>query len=107
MSGEEIMSGASRRQVQVTNLLGLHLRAASRFVRVSERFQATVRVSCNGCAANGQSVLDLLMLAAGRGARLDLEATGADAEAAATALCALIEAGFDEDDDGRENCSRP
>jgi phosphocarrier protein len=91
------MPGLSRRQGELTNALGLHLRAATQFVRLSERFQAKVRVSCNGRAADGRSILDLVLLAAECGARLELEATGPDAEEATAALCALIEVGFDED----------
>jgi phosphocarrier protein HPr len=55
------MAGLSRRQVQVKNAMGLHLRAASRFVELSQRFPVTIRVSFNGQAADGHSVLDLIM----------------------------------------------
>ena len=82
------MPELSRRKVEITNALGLHLRAATRFVEVSQQFQVKVRVSCDGRAADGHSILDLITLAAECGARLELEATGPDAEAAAAALCA-------------------
>ena len=85
-----------RRQVAITNDLGLHLRAADQFVRLSRQFQVEVQVFCNGHAANGRSILDLLSLAAGCGARLELEVTGPDAEDAAVALCELIESRFHE-----------
>ena len=77
-----------RRQVEITNALGFHLRAAGRFVQLSQQFQVKVRVSCDGRAADGRSILDLITLAAGRGARLELEVIGPDAEEAAAALCA-------------------
>ena len=67
------MPYSSRRQVEITNGLGLHLRAA-----------------------NGKSILDLLTLAAQRGSRLKIETRGADAEEAAAALHELIEARFQE-----------
>jgi phosphocarrier protein len=98
------MPGSSRRQSEILNALGLHLRAATRFVELSQQFHAKVRVSYNGRVADGCSILELVMLAAGCGARLELEATGPDAEAAATALSALIEARFHENGDGRGEC---
>jgi len=57
-----------RRQVEITNVFGLHLRAANQFVRVSQQFHVEVRVYCNGHAANGRSIMDLLSLAAECGA---------------------------------------
>ena len=101
------MPELSRRQVEVTNAFGFHLRAASRFVQLSQQFQVKIRVSCDGRAADGRSILDLIALAAGCGARLELEAMGPDAEEAAAALCALIAAGFHEGDDGRDACPGP
>ncbi len=94
------MPESSRRQVDITNALGFHLRAASRFVQLSQQFQANVRVCCDGRAANGRSILDLLTLAAGCGAGLEIEATGLDAEDALAALCALVEVKFQEGGDG-------
>src|SRR3954447_8383973 len=85
-----------RRQVGVVNILGLHLRAADRFVRLAREFRADVWVSCDGRMASGKSILDLATLAAGYGTRLELEADGPDAEAALDALTGLIERGFNE-----------
>jgi phosphocarrier protein HPr len=96
------MPGSSRREIEITDAVGFHLRSASRFVRLSQQFQADVRVSCNGRAANGRSILDLMMLAAECGARLELEMTGPDADAALTTLGALVENGFHESYDGRD-----
>jgi phosphotransferase system HPr (HPr) family protein len=72
------------------------MRAAAQFVCLTQQFQSSVRVFCDGRAADGRSVLDLLMLAAGCGTRLELDASGLDAEEAIAALCALIEARFHE-----------
>ena len=94
------MSGLSRRQMEITNALGLHLRAASQFVQLSRQFHAEVRVFCNGRAADGRSILDLITLAAEFGASLELEVNGPEAEEATAALCALINAWFHEDEDG-------
>ncbi len=87
-----------RRQSEIANTLGLHLRAAGEFVRVALKFQAQVRVSLDGKVADGKSILDLITLAAGPGARLEVEANGPDAEAALEALCRLIDARFHEQD---------
>ena len=59
-----------------------------------------MRVFCNGLSADGRSILDLLMLAAECGARLEVEANGADAEAAALASPRLVEAAFHDDEAG-------
>ena len=88
------MPYSSRRQVEITNGLGLHLRAASRLVQLAQQFQSEVRVLCEGRTANGKSILDLLTLAAQRGSRVEIETRGADAEEAAAALHELIEARF-------------
>jgi phosphotransferase system HPr (HPr) family protein len=85
-----------RRQVDLINTLGLHLRAADKFVRLARQFRAGVRVACSGRTASGQSTLDLMTLAAERGSRLELEADGPDAEAALDALTDLIGRRFDE-----------
>jgi len=82
----------ARRQVGVNNVLGLHLRAADKFVRLAKAFQSDVRVCCEGIIANGKSILDLLSLAAECGTMLALEAQGCDAEDAVAALANLISA---------------
>lgn len=87
---------ASSRHVRLENLLGLHLRAAGKFVRVAQRFQANVRVACGDKLVNGKSILDLTTLAAEPGTVLTLEADGPDAEQSLEALCTLIQARFDE-----------
>jgi phosphocarrier protein HPr len=96
------MPDLSRCQVEISNALGLHLRAASLFVQLSQQFRVEVRVTYNGRAANGRSILDLLTLVAECGARLELEAIGPDAEEATAALCTLIEARFHQGEDGAE-----
>ncbi len=84
------------RQVEPTNGLGLHLRAASRVVQLAQQFQSEIRVLCEGRPANGKSILDLLTLAAQSGSRLEIEASGADAMEAIAALQELIEARLQE-----------
>ena len=69
----------ARRQVEITNSLGLHMRPANKFVELALQFQSEIRVHYNGNDYNGKSILELTSLAAECGSRLDLEARGADA----------------------------
>ena len=85
-----------RRTVTVTNRLGLHARAAAKFVKITGSFDAEVEVTRNGMAVSGKSILGLMMLAAGPGAELELCALGPDAEEVLEALTRLVKGGFDE-----------
>ena len=84
------------RDVAITNALGLHARAAARFVHTASAFQARIRVSRGGREIDGKSIMGLLLLAAARGSVITIAATGADEQEAVTTLCALVERGFDE-----------
>ena len=77
-------------------MLGLHLRAAHKFVRLAQAFQSDVKVRSNGIIADGGSILDLLSLAAECGTMLAVEGQGFDAEDAVAALANLISAQFNE-----------
>jgi phosphocarrier protein HPr len=81
----------TRRRFQVTADQELHLSLASRFAHLASHFDSEVTVSSGGQVANAKSILDLLSLAASRGDWFDLEARGADAEAAVEALWDLAE----------------
>lgn len=85
-----------RRSVTVCNQLGLHARAAAKFVKLAARYQADITVSHKGQDANGLSIMGLMMLAAGPGCVIDLAASGSDAEAALDALAELVNNKFDE-----------
>jgi phosphocarrier protein HPr len=89
--------GAVRRIATICNQRGLHARAAARFVKTAAQFDAEVRVRKNGTEVSGRSIMGLMMLAAAPGTVVELAATGAQAEAAVTALAKLIECKFDED----------
>ena len=82
--------------VTVVNRRGLHARAAAKFVKTAERFEAEVRVTRDDVTVVGTSILGLMMLGAGPGTALRLEAEGADADQALQALSELVERGFDE-----------
>lgn len=86
-----------RHSCLIGNRLGLHARAAAKFVKMAEQFDADIWVVRNGVRVSGVSILGLMMLAAGPGAEITLEARGKEAKAALRALVRLVEAKFDED----------
>ena len=90
----------ARCPIVIMNALGLHLRPAHRFVVLARQFSAEIRIHRDGQAVDGKSILDLAMLAAECGTKLDLEARGPDAEAALAALSELVSARFHERDEG-------
>lgn len=85
------------REVTVVNRLGLHARAAARFVRLAERFDARVLVAKDDLEVVGTSILGLMMLTAATGSVLRLSATGPEAATAIEALAELVARGFDEE----------
>ena len=80
----------------ITNPLGLHARAAARFVHTASGFSARIRVARGGREMDGKSIMGLLLLAAVRGSVITISAAGADEQQALAALCSLVERGFDE-----------
>ncbi|MFI4965190.1 MAG: HPr family phosphocarrier protein [Caulobacterales bacterium] len=92
------MSGSASRTVEIVNKRGLHARASAKFVKAASVFDAEVRVSKDGQTVDARSIMGLMMLAAGPGCCIDIEAEGPDAEAAATALEQLIRDRFDEEE---------
>jgi phosphocarrier protein len=84
------------RAVTITNPLGLHARAAARFVHTASGYQSQVRVAREGREMDGKSIMGLLLLAAARGTIVTITASGADEQDALQALCALVESGFNE-----------
>ena len=86
-----------RREVTIRNRLGLHARAAARFVHTANRFRARVTASRNGRTMDGKSILGILLLAASQGSVLELCADGEDEEAAVDALSALVEGGLGDE----------
>jgi phosphocarrier protein len=90
----------ARRQVQILNYYGLHLRPAEKMVRLAVTFTSEIIVRHAGRDFDGKSILDLMSLAAEQGTRLDLEARGPDAEQAVAALAELVDSRFGEAEDG-------
>ena len=91
-------STALTRTVTVVNRRGLHARAAAKFVTMAERFGASVDVVRDGQTVSARSIMGLMMLGAGQGATLELQADGWDAKEALEALVGLVETGFNEQD---------
>ena len=86
-----------RSEVQVTNRLGLHARAAARFVQTASRYRSRITLGRDGRAMDGKSILGILLLAAAQGSTLVVTADGEDEEAAAAALTELIAGRFGEE----------
>ncbi len=86
-----------RRTLKITNSRGLHARAAAKLVGVAERFSACINVSRHGQSVPACSIMGLMMLGAGQGSEIVVEAEGWDAKEALEAIAGLVEAGFHED----------
>ena len=84
------------RSVPVVNQLGMHARAAAKFVHLAARFQAQVTVARDAREMDGKSIMGLLLLAAARGTTITISAEGADEQEAVEGLCALVASGFGE-----------
>lgn len=82
--------------VAITNALGLHARAAARFVHTASGFSSQIRVSCGNRDMDGKSIMGLLLLAAAQGTTITISADGADEAAAVEALRSLVERGFED-----------
>jgi len=82
--------------VTITNKLGLHARAAAKFVTLAGHYQCEVFILRNNTKVNAKSIMGVMMLAASKGTELTLQTSGEDAEQAATALTSLINDGFGE-----------
>jgi len=84
-------------QIEIINKLGLHARAAAKFVTTATRFSSEIHILLNGTRVNGKSIMGIMMLAAAKGTTLEIEISGTDQEDAMDALILLINNRFDED----------
>ena len=85
------------KELVVSNKLGIHARPAAMFVRVANRFTCDIFVEKDGEKVNGKSIMGLMMLAAGPGCKLTIEACGGDAAQALVEIEGLLSRKFDED----------
>ena len=83
-------------EAEIINRLGLHARAAAKLTHIASGFQCEIWLSRSGRRVNAKSIMGVMMLAAGRGATVTIEADGADADAALTAITQLIADRFGE-----------
>jgi phosphocarrier protein HPr len=84
-------------EVEICNRKGLHARASAKFVKCAETFNASIRVTRDGHTVGGTSIMGLMMLAAGPGTRILIEAEGPEAPEAIEALKSLVLSGFGEE----------
>lgn len=86
------------KKITIINKLGLHARAASKLVGEATRYESQILIDKQGQQADAKSIMSILMLAAGKGTELVFHVSGADAEAAFTAVETLINNRFDEEE---------
>ena len=98
MSSSPNPDGAITRIMKIVNEKGLHARASAKFVQLVEKYDAKVVVSRAGESAGGDSIMGLMMLAAGIGTSIEVSATGAQAREVVDALDALVSGKFGEDE---------
>ena len=96
-SGTPPATAMAARTVAISNRLGLHARAAAKFVKLAAQFTAEIVVAKGGVEVSGRSIMGLMMLAASPGTSIEIRSSGADAEAALKALVDLVERRFDEE----------
>ena len=89
-------NGASGRKLKIRNKLGLHARAAVKFVQLASRYKSEIKVVKDDQEANGKSIMGLLTLVAAHGVTMTVVCDGDDAEAAVAALAELVGTGFGE-----------
>ena len=98
MADSRADSSGPQAEVTIRNRKGLHARASAKFVKCAETFDAEVRVTRDGQSVGGTSIMGLMMLAAGIGTTILIEAEGPDAPEAIAALTELVLDGFGEED---------
>lgn len=81
----------------IRNRLGLHARAAAKFVHTATKFSSHIRIARDGKSMDGKSIMGILLLAAGAGTTVVISADGADEADAVDALCLLVNSGFGEE----------
>ena len=90
------MQSIPSKELTISNKLGIHARPAAQFVKMASQFDSEIRVEKDGEEIDGKSIMGLMMLAAGHGSILTVNAEGADAEEALNALEALVIRDFEE-----------
>ncbi len=94
-----MIEDVSEKTFTIKNRLGLHARAASKFVHLASQFDSDIVVGKDDREVNGKSIMGILILAAACGTKVNVRAKGSDADKAVRSLGELIERGFDEEDE--------
>lgn len=84
------------KNITIINKLGLHARAAAKFVTIASKFESTIEIACKNNKVNGKSIMGVMMLAASKGTEIELIISGDDEEQAIKELSVLINNRFDE-----------
>ena len=87
-----------RKKITIINKLGLHARAAAKFVQLASGFDSEINVAINNKEVSGKSIMGIMMLAAGKGAEIEISCAGLEEEKAITELEALILDRFGEEE---------
>ncbi|KQQ78919.1 HPr family phosphocarrier protein [Aureimonas sp. Leaf324] len=90
-------TGPVEQTMTIVNRKGLHARASAKFVQLAEQFECDITITREGLSVGGQSIMGLMMLAAGQGTTIDVRAEGHDADKAVAAISALVADRFGED----------
>jgi phosphocarrier protein len=85
-----------QKELEIINKLGLHARASAKFTQLAAKYQSEIWLTRNGRRINAKSIMGVMMLAAGKGARVTLEADGPDEDDALVTLSALVDDKFGE-----------
>ena len=85
-----------QREAEIINKLGLHARASAKLTQLAGQFESNIWIARNGKRVNAKSIMGVMMLAAAKGATINIETDGTDEEAAMTALTGLIADYFGE-----------
>ena len=92
------MKKVAKQRFTIKNRLGLHARAASKFVQLASKFDSDIYVEKDGKEVNGKSIMGILILAAGCGSEVTIRACGEDAQQAVEEIGKLIDDKFGEDE---------
>ena len=85
-----------QKNIEIINKLGMHARAAAKFVTLAQTFKSEIKVSRNDREVNGKSIMGLMMLAAAKGSTIEIIIDGEDEQQAIERLCELVNNLFDE-----------
>ena len=88
----------NHKKIKIINKLGLHARAAAKLVQIASGFHAEINIQCVQREVSGKSIMGLMMLAAGKSAEIEVRTIGKDEDEAMTAIVALINNKFGEDE---------